>query len=254
MNLFSLEKAERTTEAAEVRHPPETARENPEQLLQPLREIGAVSNCREAVTRCDIEAIGKLMDYKQGVEINGKLVLGNCGLDSSRNLLALCGKKYSEEYITKYAIDHKLCAYSERIPPASRGGTTPEKRAELNRRFGVELETFFQERVNWNAVADKLEAGHRGILSLNAGIYWNRPEHVSLDEKGRPVSNHVVTLLGAVRDKQSGEVVGFYICDTGAAQKQSYTYISVDQLNKCCKGVRNACVQMTAKSYGEVKL
>ena len=73
-------------------------------------------------------------------------------------------------------------------------------------------------------------------------------------EKGLRYSIACGTLLGAVRDKHSGEVVGFYICDTGAAQKQPYTYISVDQLNKCCKGVRNACVQMTAKSYGEVKL
>ena len=147
MNRFSPEEI-RPAETAETIRPAETQADTARAELPPLREIGRVSNCADAVTRCDPEALGRLMDYDQGVKIGDQWVRGNCGLDSSRNLLALCGKKVSEEFITRYAIEQGLCAYSDRLPPASRGGTNPRNRAELNARFGVKLETIPQERLN----------------------------------------------------------------------------------------------------------
>lgn len=224
------------------------------EMKQPLKELGKVSNCRDAVTHGNPEILGNHMDYQQGVEINGLMVLGNCGLDSSRNMLALCGKHYTEEFITKTAAQNKLCDFNPKLPAKDRGGTTSSWREKLLEKFSVEVESISQKDITLDEIADKLDVGKRGIISLNAGILRNEISSVSTDSKGNPRSNHVVTLLSAVRDRETGELAGFYICDSGSEISEPFTYVTVDRMKKAFTGVTNACVQMTKKSYAEVSL
>ena len=91
-------------------------------------------------------------------------------------------------------------------------------------------------------------------MLFRSGVLWNDVGSLSLDPQGNLRSDHVVTLLSAVRDKKSGEVVGFYICDSGSGKNEKMTYVSAETMKKAFIGVTNACVQMTKKSYTEAAI
>ncbi|MBP3656480.1 MAG: hypothetical protein J6K32_07270 [Clostridia bacterium] len=213
--------------------------------LLPITELKNIPDCPNAITRGNPFKLSELVDYKQGDAI--WTVQGNCGLVSSRNLLALSGKRQvSEAFITKYAIEKNLCANAPFMPASERGGTTKETREVLLRELGLKVQNWESgdPTVDKNRIANALDQGYRGIMSINCGVLWNKPQFLSTTADGRLRSNHVITLLSAVRDGSTGEVKGFFICDSGTGEK--CRYVTADLLMKSFNA-RNAVVQMTTK-------
>ncbi len=235
---------EQKSEVSEVANrPPETTKEVAEQPLLSKMEIKDVPNCTNAITHGNPFELSKKMDSQQGD--TDLRMRGNCGIVSARNLIAMNGVNISERNLTKYASEAGLCENSKRLPANERGGTKSSERQELLEIFGVKTEKWMatDSDTTLDKIADALDRGHGGILSLNAGILYDNPNMSAVNAEGKPMSNHVVTLLGAVRDGTSNEVKGFYICDSGTGE--ACKYVDSDRLKKSFFSVENACVQMS---------
>ena len=226
-----------------TKHPPETTREVMEQPLLSKMELKDIPNCANAITHGNPFELSRIMDHQQGD--TDLRVRGNCGIVSARNLIAMNGVNISERNLTKYASEAGLCENDKRLPPSERGGTKSSERQELLEIFGVKTEKWMatDSGTTLDKIADALDRGHGGILSLNAGILYDNPKMSAVNAEGKPMSNHVVTLLSAVRDGATNEVKGFYICDSGTGE--ACRYVDSDRLKKSFCDVENACVQIS---------
>ena len=246
MSVFEAIKSvsEAAHEIAEETHRPiEAATDLQEQQTLSKMELHDVPNCANAITHGNPFELSKHMDFQQGdTELR---IRGNCGIVSSRNLIAMNGVNIGERELTKYAVESGLCESSKRLPASDRGGTNSSERQKLLETFGVKTETWLATDASTTVdrIADALDRGRGGILSLNAGALYDDPRISAVNAEGRPMSNHVVTLLGAVRDGATSEVKGFFICDSGTGE--ACKYVDVDRLEKAFCNVENACVQMS---------
>lgn len=189
----------------------------------------------EAVVTGDPEDIAKKLDFSQGD--NSFNALGDCGLVSCSNLLEMAGIDADENTVVQYALQNGLCDNPD--PNGSlwsddgenRGGTNPDERVELLKHFGVDATE--QSGLSPDQVADAVESGKGVLISVNAGELWNDPQYVA-DEQGLVHINHEVTVTGVARDATTGDVEGFYICDSGRSEKSDAArFITVDDFNRC---------------------
>ena len=227
----------------EIRRPFEAATDLQEQQTLAKMELHDVPNCTNAITHGNPFELSKRMDFQQGD--TDLRIRGNCGIVSSRNLITMNGININERELTKYAAESGLCDSSRLLPTNERGGTSSSERQKLLETFGVKTEKWMATDSNttFEKIADALDHGRGGILSLNAGLLNDNPRVYAVNAEGRPMSNHVVTLLGAVRDGTTKEVKGFYICDSGTGE--ACKYVDIDRMKKSFCNVENACVQMS---------
>lgn len=235
----------------ETRRPIEAATDLQEQQTLAKMELHDVPNCANAVTHGNPFELSKHMDFQQGD--TDLRIRGNCGIVSSRNLIAMNGISISERELTKYAVESGLCESSRLLPASDRGGTNSSERQKLLEKFGVQTERWMATDSNttFEKIADALDRGRGGILSLNAGALYDDPRISAVNVEGRPMSNHVVTLLSAVRDGATNEVKGFYFCDSGTGE--ACKYVDTDRLKKAFCNVENACVQMSKERMREIE-
>lgn len=227
----------------EMRRPFEAANDIQELQTLAKMELHDVPNCTNAITHGNPFELSKRMDFQQGD--TDLRIRGNCGIVSSRNLITMNGININERELTKYAAESGLCDISRLLPTNERGGTSSSERQKLLETFGVKTEKWMATDSNttFEKIADALDHGRGGILSLNAGLLNDNPRVYAVNAEGRPMSNHVVTLLGAVRDGTTNEVKGFYICDSGTGE--ACKYVDIDRMKKSFCNVENACVQMS---------
>ena len=92
--------------------------------------------------------------------------------------------------------------------PSTRGGTTAEHQQALLNNFGLrnDLISGYSEA----ATANLLRSGRGVIQAVNSGALWDSPANA---DKGQ--ANHMVTITGVVYSEISGELLGFYIADSG---------------------------------------
>lgn len=146
---------------------------------------------------------------------------GTCGLCSCANILRLAGVNATEAEMIAYAssesdpnsLSGTLCAtgYSD---PGMNGGTSPKSRQQILNHFGVDsgiLPVSFDDDgsvaySNTNQIADYVSAGRGVILSVHADVLWNDAPF------GRD-DYHAVTVTSVKKDS-SGNILGFYICDS----------------------------------------
>ena len=163
---------------------------------------------------------------------------GTCGLCSCANLLRLSGVNKSEADMIAYASNTnsatfgKLCSigFSD---PGMNGGTSPKDRQQILNHFGIDSGVFPLSRAadgtiddsNITQIADSVCAGRGVILSVHADMLWNNASF-GIDDY------HAVTVTSVKKDG-SGDVLGFYICDSA---KGGTTYYSADKIRRCLTG------------------
>lgn len=145
----------------------------------------------------------------------------DCGLVSCETVLRQFGLEVTEADIVRYALQHGLCEIAE-IPEAS-GGMTMEGIAQVLSDFDVPSHI---ERIGTaEDLALLVEHGHGVVLGLDAGHLWNDPRHWN------PMgANHAVSVTGVARDRQTGEIAGFYINDSGV-EDGGGRFVEVDLLD-----------------------
>lgn len=165
---------------------------------------------------------------------------GTCGLCSCANILRLSGVNASEGEMIAYASNTRdpnsfgdmLCAtgYSD---PGLNGGTSPKGRQQILDHFGIDSGIFpiahntdgSISDSNITQIADNVSAGRGVILSVHADVLWNDAPF-GIDDY------HAVTVT-SVKKNSSGDILGFYICDSANG---GTTYYSADKVKRALTG------------------
>lgn len=214
----------------------------PEQITTDLDQfLPVVSGEGESIATSDPYSVAPLLDYQQGDNAYG--FEGDCGLVSVSNVLQLSGINASEDDVVQLAVENDLCDNDPSLPPSALGGANEENIIALLDHYGIESQAFHpgEPGCSYEDIAADLENGQCVIMGVNAGYLWDDPN--SVDDGS---ANHAITITSASRDAQSGEVTGFYICDSGRwADGDNCRYVSVEEFNDCFANVPNAAVVVT---------
>lgn len=153
---------------------------------------------------------------------------GDCGLVTVLNFLTLAGIETTEDEVVGRAIILGKCVYSEFNSPADNGGTTVLDRKDMLETYNIPAVILDSKSAGGSleALASYVEAGHGVNISINAGYAWDDPDSI-----GDGSSNHSILVTGTAWDKDTGELKGLFVCDSGLTDRNSKAmFLSVDVL------------------------
>lgn len=182
------------------------------------------------------------VDYIQGDNVLG--YQQDCGLTSVANIARLCGLDVTEDDVVLLADRTDACTNHWFLPPSERGGATDGDILSLLEQYGIEarVESAQEFGGSLEAIAQYCENGQRVTMGLNAGLAWDSPMNV-----GDGSANHQVTVLGAVRDADTGEVAGLYLCDSGS--REPCKFFDVQACTEMYSDVPGASIIVTNQAY-----
>jgi len=134
----------------------------------------------------------------------------DCGIACVAQLLILSGKKVTENDVVRVAIGEGLCNITD-TTMATNGATSAAHRAALLEKYHIKSRIEIAES---KAIASYIEHGHGVIVSVDAGLLWNRES-----ERG---IGHAIVLYGTIHRASDGVLMGFVVCDTGAGTMKRY--------------------------------
>src|SRR5262249_43836713 len=94
--------------------------------------------------------------------------------------------------------------------PRQCGGTTELEQAAILSDAGIPAHT--ESLSTLSDLAKWVGEGRGIIIEVNAGELWNSPNAYDFGQ-----ANHAIVVTGAAVDPNSGEVIGFYVNDSGRA-------------------------------------
>lgn len=161
------------------------------------------------------------LDYSQGDEVPG--YKGTCGETSVANICIMSGLQETEADVVKRAIANGWCR-TQGSSDASRGGCNQYDQVNLLKSFGLQAD--YSNGYDQARLASLLKDGRGVLIAVNAGKLWGDPDYIQ-----GGVLNHVVTVTGVACDADSGNVLGFYIADSGRGQaSDANRYLSADDM------------------------
>lgn len=169
---------------------------------------------------------GEKLDSCQGKEEG---FLGTCGLVSCVNVLRLAGYHATESEIVSYASSTsagfgrgKLCKTNSF--PEDNGGTTAKTRQKILQHFGVKSELI---EASVDNISNAVSEGRGVIISVYAGVLYNGwSDHRDL---------HAITVTSVKKDRY-GNVLGFYVCDSGTGGADNSKYYTTFQVKNALSG------------------
>jgi Ca2+-binding RTX toxin-like protein len=164
------------------------------------------------------------LDYMQGDA--EATFLGTCALTSIANLLTQADRPTTEGEVLKVAIDNKWTVQDPTLSPYRRGGSNYVQQQAILTSYGIrnDLITGYNEV----GTANLVRSGRGVMQAVNAGALWDDPAY---NDKG--AVNHMVTITGVVYGETSGELLGFYIADSGRQKVSDMTrFVSIDRFRQ----------------------
>jgi Ca2+-binding RTX toxin-like protein len=146
------------------------------------------------------------LDYIQGDAVPD--FWGTCALTSIANLLTQANRPTTESDVINRAIAHGWVVSDPSLPAYERGGSNYMDQQALLDSYGIRNDLI--AGYNEQGVANLIRSGRGVIIAVNAGKLWGEPGYVD----GGGV-NHAVTITGVVYSEVDGELLGFYIADSG---------------------------------------
>ncbi|WP_417229329.1 hypothetical protein [Thermophilibacter sp.] len=147
------------------------------------------------------DVTGQSLNFRQGNAVRG--FQGTCGLCSCENVARLAGKDITEADVISTA--RRLnCCVQNRKDPGDNGGTSPAGRQAILRSLGID--SVLDNDISLGHIAGLIESGRGVIASVGVRDFWPNYPH-----KG----NHAITITSVER-APSGQVVAFYVCDSGS--------------------------------------
>ncbi len=131
----------------------------------------------------------------------------DCGLASAADVLNQFGIPASENDVVNFAVQNGLTDTSH-SDPSQNGGTTMSDQVTVLTDAGVPAHAETGNTIN--GLASEIDAGHAVIIGVDSSILWNQPQDTS---NGAP--DHAITVTGVARDPNSGQILGFYVNDSG---------------------------------------
>lgn len=216
--------------------------QHPEQVATDLNQYEpVVSDAGDSVATSDPFSVAPMLDYQQGDNVYG--YQSDCGLVSVSNILQISGVDASEDDVVQVAIDNNWCNNDPSLPPSALGGVNDECVLSLLDYYGIDAQAYYPGEAGgtYEDIAVALENGQCVTMGVNAGYLWDNADAV---DDGS--SNHQIVITSAARDTETGEVTGFYICDSGRwADGDNCRYVSVEEFDACYATVSGASVVVT---------
>ncbi|MET2988766.1 calcium-binding protein [Herbaspirillum seropedicae] len=173
------------------------------------------------------------LDYQQGNGVTG--YDGTCGETSVVNVLRMADQWVSEKEVVQRAIDKKWCITD--APSASaKGGSSALDQKRLLESYGLRAE--YTLKYDQDKLAALVKEGRGVMVSVDSRRLWS-------GGKGLNFTDHVVTVTGVAYAAEKGELIGFYIADSGRGLAEDATrYVSADEL-RAMADVRGASMVYT---------
>lgn len=157
--------------------------------------------------------------------------LGTCGLVSCEDVLRQFGIEVTEGDVVRHAIEVGACFVDG--PADICGGTTASDQAQILSDFGVPAHSEHLDSLE--QLANCIEEGRGVIIEVNAGVLWNNPAAYDFGQ-----ANHAIVATGVVRDPESGDVLGFFINDSGNGD--SCRFVETSTMQDMWMDTGGACV------------
>lgn len=189
-----------------------------------------VPGMEKAIVCGDPYALAEKLDYQQGLD-NPYWAIGTCGLTSIANICVIGGKDITEPQVVEYAMENGFCetAGDGRLG----GGTTMKNMLDILSHYGFESHCEFKDTADYERLADAIEGGHGVILGLNSGVLQDRQWKIYNDD-GELKATHAVSMTATVRDPQTGELTGFYMCDSSSQRPDgAMIYATLEMMDRC---------------------
>lgn len=154
------------------------------------------------------------LDYMQGDAV--AQFQGTCGLTSIANVLTQMGRPTTESDVVTLAIHNGWAVSDPDLPAHELGGTRVDDQRRILDSYGVRNAVV--EGYNEAGLANLVRGGRGVVLALNAGRLWGDEAYVQ-----HGGVNHAVTLTGVVHAADSGDLIGFYIADSGRGRVSDMT-------------------------------
>jgi hypothetical protein len=143
---------------------------------------------------------------------------GTCGLVSCVNVLRMAGKKATEQEIVTYASRSGLCSKGDTCA-GNNGGTHCYQIQAVLSHYGVSSEL---RPCTINNIAIAVSEGRGVIALIDAGKLWNNPDF--------NCGLHAITITSVKKDF-AGNILGFYVCDSGTGGKDKAKYYSASSIS-----------------------
>ena len=154
---------------------------------------------------------------------------GTCGIVSCANVLRLGGYPATEAELVVYAsttnsITHSGYLCQTNSDPDSNGGTCAIDRRYILKHYGVSSEL---REASVSNIAQAVSEGRGVIISVYPEIlYYGKLKHHYL---------HAITVTSVKKDL-SGNILGFYVCDSGTGGVDNSRYYTASQIEKALSG------------------
>ncbi|MET3431692.1 Ca2+-binding RTX toxin-like protein, partial [Herbaspirillum seropedicae] len=151
-----------------------------------------------------------LLDYDQGDAVPG--FAGTCGETSVTNILKMAGLNVTEKDTVQLAIDKDWCTTDPSVPVSRRGGIGIDLMVTMMESFGVDGSWCVDNDLS--QLPKLIKQGHAAALIIDAEALWDLGAYM----KGVREGPHAVAVSGVACSAKTGEVLGFYITDSGPAR------------------------------------
>lgn len=216
--------------------------------IEPIRptlggyETNTIPGEDEVIVFGDPVNLGAQLDCIQGFD-NEYGASGTCGLTSISNICKISGMDVSEPEVVRYAMENDLCQQVE--TGVLGGGVTTIQTIEILEHYGIPSHCEFASVATPERIAEALEGGHGVIMAVNSGILQGREWKV-YNDVGEIETTHYVTVTGTVRDAETGELKGFYLCDSSAGRTDGGAiYTTLEEIQRSYTDVYGGHVVMT---------
>lgn len=196
-----------------------------------------ITNCKRPFCYGDLDQMEEKMDISRQGD-TGLLPIAADRMVACRNMMALCGKEFSQDDLVRYAVDSGFVEYDPLYMDGFSHGSNEVFLSMISRGLG-DIEIYDPHLTEADDPAEELakllDHGQRGMVTYNPAVL-NRTEDEASTLKGKILenlprpANETNAILGAVRDGTTGKVAGFMLCDS-SRRDRSY-YVGADRLIK----------------------
>lgn len=162
---------------------------------------------------------GLELDANQGKD---RYFLGTCGIVSCVNILRLAGFDISEQTLVRPVAKARLCTTNSH--PMYNGATSANDRKQILAMCGIDSVLLEANIAN---IAHNIEEGRGVIISVYAGKLWQDFRYLNMA--------HAVIVTSVKKDRL-GNVIGFYVCDSGRRGKHFAQYYTAGEIKSALTG------------------
>ena len=215
---------------------------NPIEPVLPMEMTDIVPDMVRAVVCGDPYFWGEKLDYQQGYD-NPYGAFGTCGPTSIANLCTMAGMEITEPEVVDYAIQN---GFSEPPRPGEMGGaTTIGGELRILEHYGMSAHCELNTQADCERIAQLIESGRGVICGLNSGILQERDWKI-YNQMGEIQANHAVCMTGTVRNPDTGELSGFYLCDSSSQRPDgAMIYVPLEKMRQCYENTTDGFVIAT---------